>query len=328
MMLATSGCSSGDDSIELVNPGDGFAVLLGADSDGFYYTTRDDSGGVLYRGSPSGEPHVALLEGDLGWSNDKGVVHDGYLYYAGQDGLFRIPTTGGVREQMTTSLGFVSAVAVANDTVYIIHDSSISAFDGDSSDPVLLYSDPYLWSRQLAVFDGHLVWAGGSTLMTMELAAPGNLGLVSALKDENDCFDEACSFQRIEVVGSRDGELLFVEYEFERHSGEERQDAPTVWKVRAKHGALYALTFGADRVASVRLVEDDIVMAAVHDGTLWGVRRSGAVVELDPVRDLGRSIAVDDEFLYEDDYHLRLRATATHLVFPSTDGSIYGVALP
>jgi hypothetical protein len=328
MMLATSGCSSGD-AIELVNPGDGLALLLGADSGGFYFTRRDDSGGVLYRGSPSGEPHVALAEGDLGWRNDKSVVHDGYLYYyyASENGLFRIPTTGGAREQLTTNLGVVFAVAVADGTVYFMHEDGISALDGDSRDPVLLNSSPSLRSHRLTVLDGRLVWAAGSRLKTKELAAPGNLTDVYGMS--NDCpEDEPCSFQSVEVVGSRDGELLFVEYQFSRHSGKEIQDGPLVWEVRADHGALHALTFGADGAVSVRLVEDDIVLAAVHDGALWGVRRGGEVVGLDPVRELGRSIDVDDELLYDGDYHPRLLATATHLVFPSTDGSIYGVALP
>lgn len=54
-------------------------------------------------------------------------------------------------------------------------------------------------------------------------------------------------------------------------------------EVCANSGALHALTCGADGQVSVRLDKDDIVLAGVHGGALWGVRHGGEVVGLDPV---------------------------------------------
>jgi hypothetical protein len=327
-MLATAACSPGD-VVELVSPGDGFVRLLAADADSFYFTRRTDSLGVLYRGDPAGGPHAPLAEDVGAWLGGAGVVYGGFLYFSdgGDNVVYRVPTGGGGVERVVEGLDAVSELAAADGTVYIGHLAGYSAYDVETGQVTPAVFAGGLVRDGLAVAAGHLVWAANSVLVAAAVPATDEPYVV------HDRFtecpeEEACSFQALEVIGARDGEILFIELTFSRYdTGKRWSNGDPRWDVRIDGGALHALAFGADGAVSVRLVEDDVVMAAERDGALFGVRRGGAVVGIDPVQDLGLSIAVEGELLSDSKYHPRLLATRTHLVFPSTDGSIYGVAL-
>jgi hypothetical protein len=326
LMLAMTGCPSGDDTV-LVSGGDGFVRLLAADADHFYFTRRDDAGGVLYRGSLTGGPHTVLAAGVGGWLSGEGVVHDGYLYYSDGDLLSRIPTTGGDLEPMAGP-GGIAGLAAAGRTVYIQHAGGLGALDVDTGELTSLYAtDSAWWSRGLTVFAGHLVWSNGASLVAKDLAASDGTAVV--VDRSTDCpEEEACSFQDLDLVGATDEGILFIEYTFSRYdTGDRWSNGDPRWALRTDRGALYALAFAADGEASIQLIEDDIVLAAVRDGALWGVRLGGEVVGIEPAQALGRSIDIDDEFLADDEFHPRLLATTTHLVFPSTDDSIRGIEL-